>query len=381
MASPAVLDFDKLLAPIPGDSTGGVNLRQDPSPSSDYQKIKSAIGKARTAWRKRIEGDPESQPDWGPILDLAPEAIAAKSKDLEIAAWLIEALLQEHGFPGLRDGFRLARELSERFWDQLHPQPDEDGMGVRVAALAGLNGFDREGILIDEINNVPLTAKGPSDKPFVQWHYRQAANLSGITDPEKRQKRIDAGDVTREMLDGAEAATSLEFAQGLRDDLSECLEELLKLVTVLEERCGKDRDGGPAAPPTAMIRAALQECLKIVEAIAAAKGGANGSGAGPAGGEGAQAESGGEGGGAAGAVMTGGAIRNREAAFQALLQVARFFKQTEPHSPISYALERAVRWGKMPLPDLLGELIGEESARSSVFKLVGIPEGKPPGES
>ena len=380
MASPPVLELDALLAPISGESPAGVNLRGDPSPTSDYQKIKSAIGKARIAWRKRIEGDPESQPDWGPILELAPEVIASKSKDLEVAAWLIEALLQEHGFPGLRDGLRLARELSERFWDQLHPQPDEDGMEVRVAALAGLNGFDREGILVDEINNVPLTAKGPSDRPFVQWHYRQAANLAGITDPEKRQKRIDAGDVTRDMLDGAEAATSLDLAQGLRDDLSECLEELTKLVAVLEARCGKDRDGGPAAPPTAMIRDALKECLRIVEAIAAAKGGGDGSGAGPAGGGGEQA-AGGEGGGGPGAVMTGGAIRSREDAFQALLQVARFFKQTEPHSPISYALERAVRWGKMPLPDLLGELIGEEGARSSVFKLVGIPEGKPPGES
>jgi len=72
-----------------------------------------------------------------------------------------------------------------------------------------------------------------------------------------------------------------------------------------------------------------------------------------------------------------GPIRNREAAFQSLLQVAEFFKRTEPHSPISYALEQAVRWGRMPLPDLLTELIPEEAARLQLFKLVGItPPGK-----
>ena len=38
----------------------------------------------------------------------------------------------------------------------------------------------------------------------------------------------------------------------------------------------------------------------------------------------------------------------------------------------SYALEQAVRWGRMPLPDLLTELIPEQSARDQIFKIVGI---------
>ena len=67
-----------------------------------------------------------------------------------------------------------------------------------------------------------------------------------------------------------------------------------------------------------------------------------------------------------------GRIQSREDAFRSLLQVAEFFKRTEPHSPISYALEQAVRWGRMPLPDLLAELIPEEAARLQLFKLVGI---------
>lgn len=67
-----------------------------------------------------------------------------------------------------------------------------------------------------------------------------------------------------------------------------------------------------------------------------------------------------------------GAVRNREEALRALLQTADFFKRTEPHSPIAYLLEQAVRWGKMPLPDLLTELIPEESQRSQLFKMLGI---------
>ena len=67
-----------------------------------------------------------------------------------------------------------------------------------------------------------------------------------------------------------------------------------------------------------------------------------------------------------------GQIGSREEAFRALLQVAEFFKRTEPHSPISYTLEQAVRWGRMPLPELLSELVPEDSTREQIFKLVGI---------
>ena len=71
-------------------------------------------------------------------------------------------------------------------------------------------------------------------------------------------------------------------------------------------------------------------------------------------------------------VELGAVVRTREDAFRALLQVAEYFKRTEPHSPVAYALEQAVRWGRMPLPDLLTELIPEPSAREQIFKVVGI---------
>jgi type VI secretion system protein ImpA len=69
-------------------------------------------------------------------------------------------------------------------------------------------------------------------------------------------------------------------------------------------------------------------------------------------------------------------VATREDAFRALLQVADFFRRTEPHSPVSYALEQAVRWGRMPLPELFGELISDEAIRTELFRRIGIP--RPP---
>jgi type VI secretion system protein ImpA len=62
----------------------------------------------------------------------------------------------------------------------------------------------------------------------------------------------------------------------------------------------------------------------------------------------------------------------REQAFQQLLQLAAYFRRTEPHSPLSYSIERVVRWGQMPLPELLNEIVTEENARNNLFWLAGI---------
>src|SRR5437868_14294 len=109
MATPEVLDFAKLLAPIPGDHPSGTDLRADPSAVSDLRTTRTARDTASTAERQQIEkGDDAIAPDWRPVLERGSKALAEKTKDLDITAWLIEALVRLRGFAGLRDGFRLA---------------------------------------------------------------------------------------------------------------------------------------------------------------------------------------------------------------------------------------------------------------------------------
>src|SRR5438105_1121576 len=158
MPSPEVLDFAKLLAPIPGDKPVGIDLRADPSPTSPYYAIKDARSAARAIERQIIGGEDANspRPDWRPVVQHGNKVLAEKSKDLEVTAYMIEALVRLNGFGGLRDGFRLARELCERFWDGLYPMPDEEGLETRVAALTGLNGEGGDGTLLAPINRVPL---------------------------------------------------------------------------------------------------------------------------------------------------------------------------------------------------------------------------------
>ena len=43
------------------------------------------------------------------------------------------------------------------------------------------------------------------------------------------------------------------------------------------------------------------------------------------------------------------APQSRADALHGLAAVAQYFRHTEPHSPLAYLIERAIRWGEMPL--------------------------------
>lgn len=50
---------------------------------------------------------------------------------------------------------------------------------------------------------------------------------------------------------------------------------------------------------------------------------------------------------------------NRDTAFHLLQEIADYFRQSEPHSPVSYLIEKAIRWGYLPMPDLIKTMTEE----------------------
>ncbi len=372
MASQENLDFEALLAPVEGDNPAGENLRDDASPTSVYYQIKDARSAARAAERNmEMDDEPSGFLDeWRSILELSPDVIATRSKDLEIASWLTEAMLRAYGFAGLRDGFRLIHGMVENFWDDLYPLEDEDGLETKIAPLTGLNGDGGDGTLIQPIRKVQIT-EGSSDEPYAYWQYEQAGELAKVVDEEKRQARIDAGALTLEQMTLSVSETPTPFFRELLDDLQGALDEFAKLNALLDEKCGMD------GPPTSNIRNLLQTILDEVSFLAKDKLAVDAPAA-----ESAEAEGGG---GAAAAAAAGGAagpavpgaINSREDAFNTLLKVADYFRKTEPHSTMSYTLEEMVRRARMPLSDLLVELIPDEEARRGFLMRAGIAPPPP----
>ena len=253
--------------------------------------------------------------------------------------------------------------MIEKYWDGVFPRPDEDGLGTRVAHLSGLNGEEADGTLINPLSNVLIT-QGTSVGPYSSQHYNQGNALGAMPDQKVREKRLAEGAVSMEMFTKAVSESSADFYRNLVDDLAQCEEEFAKISKLLDEKCGQ------FAPPSSNIRSALTAAKDIVFAVARDKIAVPqpAAGAAPQAGSAASEK----------AVAAGpgvGALATREDAFEILRKVAEFFRSTEPHTPLSYALEQVVRWGKMSLPELLAELIPDESPRKQFFRQVGI---KPP---
>ncbi len=243
---------DDLLNPIAGANPCGENLRYTPI----YDKIKEA----------RREEDDVPQGEWQRerkiadyplVLKLAGEALATKSKDLQIAVWLTEALVKTESFSGLRAGLDLLRGLIDTFWDGLYPEIEDGDLELRAAPLEWL------GSRMDAtLRSQPLTKTGAN------WYQFREARTVGYeeeaTDSAKQEAReaaIAEGKMTGEEWDQAFKVTPKAFYVELEATLDGTLESLASLSDLCAEKFGAD------APSFSPLRATLEEIRHTVHGL------------------------------------------------------------------------------------------------------------------
>lgn len=340
-----------LAEPFDGLLPAGVDVRQDAAARPIYLRLKDARAQARTAERTaEAAGDPVVVPPaWATVRALAVELLGAHAKDLEVAAWLIEALVRLDGFAGLARGFALTEALVSGFWPEVRSNDEDDAQG-RVSPLAGLNGIGGEGALIQPIRMVALLPGSPYGANAL-WHLL-------------RLQREPAGPVARDFNEARTASDSLAVRE-LAAQAGEAGRAWAALTATLEERCGPD------APPSSTVRSALAEVLdgyRTVLGIDAEPPGAAVE-APPAP---APAAAGALAPGAAAAAGPNG-YATRDEAFAELLRIADFFRRQEPHSPLSYAIEGLVARGRMSFAALLEDLLPDGASRRQLLLMAGIP--------
>jgi type VI secretion system protein ImpA len=372
-----MIELEELIKPITAEQPVGVDLREDMSSSSLYYQVKDARNLARQIERNmQIEEhtDKTEKPRWDTVLQLCEDILINHSKDLEIAVWMLEALIRENNFAGLRTGFDLLYHLIDKYWDEIYPLPDEDGLQTRIMPLISLNGEDYDGILVLPINNIKIT-QGTSTEPFAFWQYKQALANEKITDAKIKAKKVDQGEAFLEHISKAVTESTEAFYANLWQELHDSMQSLTKLNTILDEKCGN------SAPSVTKIMSMLESFadhinfiledapfkLNKQQDVAAVESGE----AKPVDVENQELAI------VANANKTGNIILesdfvSRNQAFQQLDQLIRFFKTSEPYSPVSYILERAKTWGSIPFPELLKELIKDENACDKAFELAGL---------
>jgi type VI secretion system protein ImpA len=333
---------DDLLNPIEGPNPSGANLRYDPI----FDKIKEARREEAQPPPGMTEQDRKVS-DNAQVIKLTTDLLTNKTKDLQLAAWLTEALLKQRGFGGLKDGLGLCCGLVDKFWDTLHPEMEDGDAESRGAPL----GF--VGVKLDiPLKLVPVVEKAK----YGMLDHQQSKDVGyedqvkGDEAKKKRAALIKEGKLTPEAFDKAFEETPKKFYAQAEKDLDACLESLSHLKKSCDEKFG---DEGPAFGPLKsgleasrhLIHSFLQkkrekepDPVEVVPAAEAAPG---------AEGEAAAAVS--------APVRTGVLISvegssepaDRVDTIKKIAEAAAFLRRREPQSPASYLMLRGLRWGEL----------------------------------
>lgn len=363
----SILEVNDLIQPIDDDAPTGIDPREDVTPNSNYYLLKEVRNTARAKERKALIDEDSVQAiatDWRPILEQVPHILKNDCKDLELVAWLIEALCRLHGFKGLTYGFTLAHELIEQYWDNLYPTPEPEDLSERLAPLIGLNGIESEGSLIQPIKSIAIT-EGQSEGPFSTWQYEQAMDVNRL-DKEKQIKKIESGSIALEDVELSIKESPASFYIELNDDINSAIEAFSSLSASMDKAMLDEPQ------PTSYISQCLKVCSNSVQHIAADI--LKKSNASENNNDLESTDEFTEPDDSNGHFEPGinHQMHSRAQAIKQLDVIAEFFKKTEPHSPMSYAIEQVVRWSDLSLPELLQELITDGDARNGFFKLSGI---------
>ena len=254
MTSQPLLDFEALVAPIPGENPAGVK---------DLSAIRSQLDELRKeinpeTFAKNDPRRPEAakKADWKGIIELAQETLRSTSKDYLIATRLTEALVKDRGFAGLTAGLRLLRQMTELCWDRMHPEiTEEDDIDTRARRFDWLDDVDRGAWFPSSLRLVPMMPPGAEGYGWQHWRDSQGGK-SKITGPD---------------IEKAIQISSRDACEDLVEDLSQSWQELELLSQVLNARMKTDTRN--YAPGLMGIRGALVDCRTLAQQILQKKGG------------------------------------------------------------------------------------------------------------
>ena len=173
------------------------------------------------------------------------------------------------------------------------------------------------------------------------------------------------GKISGEDFDKAVATLRRAHYEQLFSDVAQGSEELQALITEVDTRFGRN------APGLVALKQAALDCRGLVETIVKRKRELEPDAVVSATAPGEDAPN------APG--RRGAALGDRAAALEQLAEVAAFFRRTEPHSPVSYLVQRAVHWGHMPLENWLRDVIKDEAVLANLRDTLGLKEDGPGG--
>ena len=308
------------LQPIAGQAPAGADLR--------YDTRLDAIKEARR--EENLPGADRKAADWNAVVSSTTQLLSKESKDLQLAAWLTEALLRRQSFAGLATGLSVMQGLVDQYWESVYPLPEDDDLELRLGPLDWVGKYlvipVRLASVIGRFSLEDLdTAQSvPSESQAADNDEKRAA----------RAMAVEEGRPTPEDVSAAVDAAGKVAIRVTLADLADCRTLLAGLEKSTDTRFGS---GGPSFTP---LRSALepaerylrhQLALKLeidpdpVEEVSES---ADGSALAPDG------------------PLTPEPVNAADASARVGV-VARWLRQQDTTNPAPYLMVRGFRWGEL----------------------------------
>lgn len=367
------LEIEPLLSPISSDQPCG----QDLSFSNEFHTIKIA----KTQDDPLLDqGDWVAEPkqaDWHFVEQKSIELLTGKSKDLRLLGWLLEAWSNLYGFEGTAKALELMHRTLSEYWTQLHPEIEEDDLDQRLGLLQG--SINHLIPLIKQVAIVNVPAFSLSDyEALLRQKNHLLKQVESYTDDANSSQILEQFELSL-------FNTSKSFQYQNYQHFSAILAEWSILKSVLDTLMGLDAPSF-AAIDTQLenIHTSLKKLYKtdvFTQPVMATQ----------------TSES------SAAATITTQALSftqrkeqeidmntvhpskgfqvqpqnhlaNREQAMRVLQEISDYFQANEPHSPVSYMLQKTIKWSQMPLHEWLNQVIKNENPLHNVQELLGVQQ-------
>ena len=369
-----IIDIEPIRTPISEDAPSGVNVK----PLGVYDDIKAlrvtedAMGPAGS-----LRAGEFKTANWPKVITMCTKELGTRTKDLQLVVWLAEALGKVHGFKGIVEGLEVLQVLHDGFWATYYPllDPEESGLDIRAGLLTVA-----DKLLVQALDNCLMTTKVEGeDHRYWEWNQVQIlATNAGRASGDDKETLMAEASTKRDALEKAVAKTTWEFYNTILESIIGC-EALLSPLRDTIDKLFREDPGyydmeEVGAPGFSDFRKALTECKIKVEGILHEKpvpagrvvAGAEPEITGDVSGDPSSPQQ----------TYAPGSMSadpmNRADALNRLSTIAAFFQRTEPHSPVAYLVNRAVKWGEMPLENWLEEVIGDMGVVNTIRSTLGL---------
>lgn len=367
--------FEGLLDPIPGAEPAGRPLRFGP----EHEAIEAARREDSATLPRGVWEHDLKRADWDEVIALSRDALATASKDLQVAAWLVEAAARRDGCPGAVAGVGFLADLLATWWDDLYPADDGEEDSPRFSPLVWL-----DGTLARFLQTLPLVEGEIDGVPRrLSWTDHVSA---GKRDAARRGGASRVSGPGADEFDALATSTPLETLEEIDRSLVELDAAGLALADLVGARAG---DRAPAmsqlhrvigdlqgllGPILGRRRRAVQalqpppapEAVEVpdldpapLEPFAAAPSDAHDA-------HDAQGWMPSEIDELDRDAHPPGVADQRAEAYRALSSIAAQLRRIEPQSLTPYLIERAVRWEGMTLAEVIDD-IGRDGGGPEIF--------------